>query len=385
MTILLAADASKAPAPIRAASRPGYVPYGLFRLLLALLVLVQHAAANVAPAWLTDSLVPLDVGSTAVYVFFVLSGAIIADAMDLTYARRPGAFLLNRLLRIVPSYAIALIVFAAVAAVAFRAGLPPLDTSRVELTPEHLVSPAVWAGNLAAAFPFMPQSLFGPVPIFIPVIWAVRVEMLFYAVMGLALLIARAGLPLDRVLAAMGVAALALPMLDHGATADTALAHMPFFVLGVALQRLTSRRGSGRTGVAVAGAFAVAALALCVMRLAMLPEVIGTTGHTRAIGGVIGLFLGLTVLLVGLACLRLPQRGRFAGLDRVCGELTYPLYLNHIVVVVAAAAIFTAPTLAETIAVILISVAVSMLVAAPTEPLIARARRLVRGRDVTDG
>src|ERR1700744_4517595 len=84
-----------------------YRYFGGFRLLLAVLVMVQHFGADLAPAPLASALAPYGPGSVAVLVFFALSGFVITEAIDSLYRNRPCAFLTNRLLRIVPHFLLA--------------------------------------------------------------------------------------------------------------------------------------------------------------------------------------------------------------------------------------------------------------------------------------
>jgi hypothetical protein len=53
-----------------------YRSFGGFRLLLAVLVMVQHFGADLAPAPLATALAPYLTGSVAVLVFFALSGFV---------------------------------------------------------------------------------------------------------------------------------------------------------------------------------------------------------------------------------------------------------------------------------------------------------------------
>ena len=96
-----------------------YRYFGAFRLLLAALVMVQHFGADVAPAPLADALGPFAVGSMAVLAFFALSGFVITEAVDAVYRGRPGAFLTNRLLRIMPHFILA-VAFSMLAHAIFR-------------------------------------------------------------------------------------------------------------------------------------------------------------------------------------------------------------------------------------------------------------------------
>jgi peptidoglycan/LPS O-acetylase OafA/YrhL len=76
--------------------------------MLAMLVMLQHFAADLAPMPLALAMAPFAAGSMAVRVFFALSGFVITEAVDCVYRDRPGAFLANRLLRIGPHFVLAL-------------------------------------------------------------------------------------------------------------------------------------------------------------------------------------------------------------------------------------------------------------------------------------
>lgn len=366
------------------AARADYVPLGSFRLLLAMLVLLHHAAAQIGPPAIAEGIGPFEPGSVAVYVFFVLSGYIIADAVQRTYEGRPFAFIANRMLRIVPSYAVALAVFVLAAGAAFALDFGPLAAEGPALTPADLLSPRVLLGNLVAILPGFGHGLPGaPVPLLIPIVWAIRIEILFYGAIFAALLLARVtGVSFGRILASVGAALLAWSALRFEASAVSSLANAPFFVLGVAAHRLLALRDTSAAATALSAAFAVVAFALCVLRIASLDPVIGGTGYFRDHTTEIGLFCGLLALFAGLTLIRIAGRGPPARLDRRLGELTYPLYLNHMVAISFAAAVVATPTLPVFLAAMGFAVAVSWLIAAPTEPVIARWRDRVRGGKV---
>ncbi len=96
------------PTPAGAKGNPdAYRLFGGFRLLLALMVVVSHThrlAGEAFSGWIGK----FGLGNMAVMTFFVLSGFVIAEANELFYNRRTGAFLINRLLRIFPPYLVAL-------------------------------------------------------------------------------------------------------------------------------------------------------------------------------------------------------------------------------------------------------------------------------------
>ena len=86
-----------------------YRYFGTFRLLLASLVLLQHFLCNLAPQELALLARPFEIGSIAVLAFFSLSGFVIFEAADRIYCNNAAGFMINRLLRIVPQFLLAVI------------------------------------------------------------------------------------------------------------------------------------------------------------------------------------------------------------------------------------------------------------------------------------
>jgi len=76
-----------------------YRPFGIFRFVLAVSVVVSHSTGLEAPG---SFLAAMGIGNIAVMGFFVLSGFIIAEAASTFYRNRPAAFLANRFWRIAP-------------------------------------------------------------------------------------------------------------------------------------------------------------------------------------------------------------------------------------------------------------------------------------------
>ncbi|BBE73342.1 acyltransferase family protein [Oharaeibacter diazotrophicus] len=365
----------------RSGTDRSYAPFGAFRLALAALVMLQHVAAQLAPAAFLDAVAPYEFGSTAVLVFFVLSGYVIADATQLVYARRPVAFLANRAMRILPSYAVALAVFGLAAATTLALG-GAVSADGTPLALADLADPRIWALNLAAALPGG-ERLAGdaPVPALIVVVWAVRIEMAFYVAWFALLLAARiARIDFDRLLTWAGVALLAASLVAFERTAGSTPAFVPFFVLGVTLQRLAGRSAAADRLVTLGlVAIATAAMALSTARIADLPPTIGDTGHFRDGPAQVALFGGLVILMFALATIRLPGRSAAAALDRRIGEQTYPLYLNHDTALMMVGAVLGAGVFASllgAIAGLVLSVGVARL----TEPVIGLARDRIRGR-----
>lgn len=311
---------------------PAPAPYRLlggFRLLLAVLVFLQHALANLAPSWLEAALGPLEVGSIAVLVFFALSGFIVTEAARSFYADRPAAFLANRMLRIYPSYLAALALTYGATAMALALGGADGVRAHLGFLPSR--SAAEVLANAGAALPggraILDALSARPV---IEVAWALRIELAFYVCLFLALAAARhLGEWRRAALAATLVALVAgwwvkLPGFGSGVAA-----FVPYFVFGVALQFAVSDRSgtSRRVGAAV---LSLAAAALCMADIPVRPPLADGLPFTRN-GLAQAVLFAVLVALWGVL-LAVPERAlppRAVALDKLAGEATYPLYLLH--------------------------------------------------------
>jgi peptidoglycan/LPS O-acetylase OafA/YrhL len=135
----------------------------LFRFSLALMVMSEHLSGAVPP----------QTGRLAVEAFFCISGFLISMVATTRYAKRPAAFLVNRFLRIYPTY------WACLAVGLLVVWLVPTST---ELHPSLLVpaSAADWMANLAV-FGLTQQT----VSRLLPAAWSLHTELWFYLVIGL--------------------------------------------------------------------------------------------------------------------------------------------------------------------------------------------------------
>ena len=153
-----------------------YKPFGVLRTVLALLVIAQHVD-HVGPAgmgwhsWAT--------GTIAVLVFFCLSGYVITEAAERFYQRRPIQFALNRALRIMPQYVLSLAL--SVASVALVLYLQPwsIPNSLVGFDGATLLAPDVILLNVFMVLPGIGKDA----PTHIPYVWALRAEVIFYAML----------------------------------------------------------------------------------------------------------------------------------------------------------------------------------------------------------
>lgn len=302
-------------------------------MVLASLVMLQHAGV-LLPARVAALLLPLEVGSVAVYCFFVVSGFVIAEAIDAFYVDRPGAFLLNRLLRLMPCYIAALLLSAVVLAYAYPSFVPAVDEAPI--TPERFAGPTV-ALNVLALFPvWRTVQAHWQVPEILEQGWALRIEFLFYLTAAASLLAAalvRTSAASVLTLAGVG-GLLALALMGHRAEGSF-FENTPYFVFGVAFYYVLTRRSERW----LPGVFCLSACAFAVAHLLGRAATFGTAQVLRDRPGELLLLTALTLIFMVLA--RIPE-GRERGarwsvrLDRLLGELTYPLYLMHGCLLIAA-------------------------------------------------
>jgi peptidoglycan/LPS O-acetylase OafA/YrhL len=307
-------------------------------------VLTSHSNLYL-PGWIG----PLALGNVGVFGFFVLSGFVIAEACDRFYADAPHRFLLNRLLRIYPTYwvtcAVALAIYLALGNPDLR-----LDAASVAANLSILYSPHGWF-------------------IWISLIWAVGIELRFYfiaALIEVARMLVK-GRPLQ-VYGAAWLTAIAL----YGMTIATdyqrlsTFRHAPYFMLGMALYHAVERRSR-------AGALAAAA---------SLPFVLhsywtyNAEGPTELLPSTL---LFVLVLALMLAASFAAVSARTARIDKVLGDFTYPLYLVHWPVVWLVGRLLPGADLDGYAAVVVGSVLASALVLLLEQP-ITRLRDRVRGK-----
>jgi peptidoglycan/LPS O-acetylase OafA/YrhL len=303
-----------------------YRPFGLFRLALAAMVLVQHCLL-LLPAAHREIFYDLELGAIAVTCFFGVSGFIVAEALSHFYDGRPGAFLINRLLRLVPPYLLVLVMAIGVQSALYRMHrLVPLDAP-LEGPPWQ---PRVILAALCEIVPGLPSwRISGETFSFVPFAWTLRVEFAFYGVAfatACGMVWARKrGLPGRRWVAGLAIGIFyvmfARFVLRHGAGAQQVLC-VPFFAFGLACYLHALRPGA-------IGTLHLLAVAVCVP---LAFTYWGQKGHP-VLAYQLPCVCALFAALYGLTRItRVPARVR--RLDRWSGDLSYPLYIGHGVVVV---------------------------------------------------
>jgi peptidoglycan/LPS O-acetylase OafA/YrhL len=327
------------------------------RFALALLVVVQHFQ-NLLPAAQRGVFDRSGFGMIAVAIFFVISGFVVTEANAVFYRGRPRAFLVNRLIRLVPPYLAALCLTVAVHAVLGRLTLWDYPGTGPPITGPRL---------LAGVFGLLPglQTLRGGDRFeFIPFTWSLRVEIAFYGVAFAALAAAGwTGRP-KTVLCGSVLAGLAASALWLTRDRPGLLSCAPMFLLGVALC-LSMRQGGW-----VRGAFVAVALPLAGLGFASW----GQRGHPAA---AIQAPL-LAVLLLLFIVLAEAQGGRWRRLDRRLGDLSYPLYLTHYAVGIGITGVFAQRGLAMFGVGVCVSIGVAAVMAWLVDDRLVRLRNRVR-------
>lgn len=365
---------------------PAYRLFGFYRFLLAFMVLVSHSwSLRFGTAY--PFVQQIGIGNVAVMGFFILSGYVISEAVDRFYPGRPGAFIANRCVRLVPPYWAAVALSAAIHLLLIRFGtlrlidydVPPVariqswDNALIQLT---AIIPVAnfnqWLGNADWYY-------------FVRYLWAIFVEFVFYGAMALAMLawpLARRWFTLRAFAGLCALGALAI----HGVSEyvrplHSSFAFVPYFVFGASLYAWQDRRDRA--------ALAVAVLAFLALMLHFSRYTQGTVPLSAAWAGRLGeppvlvpILIMLTCALVVIPLARIEVSSRLARADRAIGDLSYPLYINHYVVTIAVFSLLPVGGVAQGAAIALslaVSFAMMRLVEQPTAGLRAR----IRGRSVT--
>lgn len=277
-----------------------YRPLGAYRFLLAAFVLISHSTI-----FMSGYLAELSLGNIGVFLFFVVSGFVISEALDLFYRAAPLRFIVNRALKIFPAYWAAAVVGYAV------------------LVAEDPSSP-LWKWEALVVNAFLPLAYLPGAGSYLVIsaAWAVVIECQFYLI---AALVATIGHKTRRVELVVG-GALIFGLLGYLFVWWTgsqtrffgALQFAPLFVLGCVLYAATTKSGK---------------LLWIMMGISALLSVHAFQTYV-ARGGATHGFLGATVLFVGLllalwGLTRTSAAPRFITVDRRLGDLTYAIYLVH--------------------------------------------------------
>lgn len=271
---------------------------------------LHSVTASIFEGFAADPLgLALNVGNFGVVLFFLVSGFIVTHT---GFSERPRQYAVKRLLRIYPMLVFAVLL----SAVLFTIGLHPLSTGDgTAVTPGSLLANASLANYLMA-----------PRVVLVNVGWTLIIEVLFYALLLVALpLLRRAVWPVIAGELALVAAVLATSHLG-GATYGLLavnVGYLPALLLGQLIWAAWSRRIS----VWACAALGVVAAAEYVWA--------GTPGMGRqptVYHYNVVLALGLVVFLIGLLAERKLRPGK---LIRYLADRSYSLYLLHALLAIA--------------------------------------------------
>jgi len=339
-----------------------YRPLGAFRFGLALLVVLQHFQ-HLLPPDDRGVFSHLGLGAIAVACFFAVSGFVVAEANATFYRGRPAEFLLNRAVRLAPPYFAALALSIVVHAVLWYDGrlvLWDYSLTDTPLRPRHLLA------GLFGLVPGFNPRLLGDDFEFIPFVWTLRLEVAFYLAAAATMALCwhlRAAWPAGAAIAAGLIASAAFLLL---AGRPGILSTVPMFLFGSCLFLLELRVALRR----------LALLAICILVAAA--GFVSWRQHGAPVLAwqlpLLAVLLGLFAWLAVCAQLAVPRE-----IDRRLGELSYPLYLNHYVVGIAAESAGMAPGVGgyagAVVAAVLLSVGASQVIDRRLVPLRNRIRK----------
>ncbi len=248
-------------------------------------------------------------------IFFCVSGFVVAEANTIFYAGRPLAFMVNRLVRLVPGYFAALLLAMAVHEILWQRGAldlwdypdcgPPLTGARV-LVGILGLTPGLGQVLPVASFEFL------------PFVWSLRLEMAFYAAVALTLMLA-AWTGRQWIVPGAMISGLAASLCFAWRMQPGIASTIPMFLSGVALWLAVSGRQMGRM------AYLLAVVPVAGLGFATLRQ------HGHPVLGEQLLLLGILFCIFAiLTAWKVPLS--WQAVDRGLGDVSYPLYLNHYVV-----------------------------------------------------
>ena len=150
-----------------------YRPLGAFRFFLAICVLTSHSAL-----YLPKFIHTLYLGNIGVLTFFIVSGFVISEATDIFYKNNFNKYIINRCLKIYPSYWIVTIICFTL--------YPMLDMSLVSDIPKvNFAFSSIFTNiTLLPAYLKYFNNL-----VLLSQTWAVIVEFQFYIIIGILIII----------------------------------------------------------------------------------------------------------------------------------------------------------------------------------------------------
>jgi len=296
--------------------KPSLLSVQILRGVAALLVVAHHCTMMVNERLGAGKGVAWNNGAAGVDIFFVISGFVMALSSQALVGRvhPAGTFLLRRVERIVPLYWLAT-TFKVVTLLA----VPALAVNALG-TPWHIVASYLFLPSLNPAGELFPVLLVG---------WTLNLEMLFYLLFAVALMLHWRPLRvLAPVLLVLAIVRVILSAVPHGVVPVVMTLANPIlieFAFGMLLFRVWNeglRLPQASAWLALAGGFLVIALVPWAALSLLRPIVWGLPA--------------LAIVAAGLSLESMAASAAMRGMLRV-GDASYSIYLSHTFVLPVAA------------------------------------------------
>lgn len=321
-----------------------YRYFGSLRALLALMVVLAHfSQAGGAPNQ------PIALGAIGFMLFFIISGFVITESLDLFYDERRIDFLKNRFLRIYPPYLFAV----AVAAVVFficvnlhkRLGVPYQPDI---LQPYALGNPKTLFANIFALIDPRNVIANNNYPIFVRTLWTIVIEIQFY------LFMAAKSNNFTKLSIAISLYAIQLFFPFHSIL--RIIEFTPFFLIGAFIYHRKL----------------LAAILAGIFSCYELTKMVGTSDPYWSVL----VFAALVIIFYEGANFSW-HNPRLKHIDVALGNLSYPLYLNHYTIIIALYAFREKDQMTMVIGIV-ISIAVAYAAHYFVEPPLKKIRDKIR-------
>lgn len=298
--------------------------FGIFRFILAVFVVVTHIAQP------TNGLILL--GGFAVYGFFILSGYLMTLVMNKRYGFTTGGikkFLLNRFLRIYPTYWLSVLISLVLLIVY---GQPDLQQFIVKIR-----YPDSWHDVLSNIFIFgLARTGFFALPptILSPTAWALEIELTFYIAIGLGLGKRKYAIPwliwtvVAIVFARIGCAILGkINHQTYGFSYGSLLYASLAFVAGSLLFHYQDKIVD-RVNLLKSRWHLTTVALLSILTILFFANVLLSMTVTKALAFPVNTIVMILILMCLLG-LKPSKESKLLNIDKILGGISYPIYLLH--------------------------------------------------------
>lgn len=264
--------------------------FGILRYLLAIMVVAHHFIG------LKYS------GRYAVYIFFVVSGFLMTTIINTSYKENIKGYVINRFLRIYPSYFIAVV----------------LTAITIWMIPEVMNINVWWSKGLPGSV--YDLALYDVE--FIPQAWTIRVELIMYMVM-IFTCTSRERVKAWVYTSVVLMLLVSVSGMDYYARYESIFSASLPFSLGSFLFYQEKRDPNYWM------------IGICSVLLLIIPvaETLGLLDKAKSIFGSLGLLLATLLGYLILNELRLVRpKDTLKKIDSFLGELSYPIYLTHLTI-----------------------------------------------------